>query len=51
MEAGNFNQNKAVVDVITSTTTYVQQPIIEQVYDEGLSQLAEFMFDNHGDKK
>ncbi|MFT7880570.1 MAG: hypothetical protein ABXS91_09290 [Sulfurimonas sp.] len=50
IEAGKFNQNTAIVDVMTTTTEYVKQPMIEYMYDEGFSKAAEFMFDDSGEK-
>jgi hypothetical protein len=50
IEAGKFNQNTTIVDVMTTTTEYVKQPMIEYMYDEGFSKAAEFMFDDSGEK-
>ncbi len=33
-EAGQFNANNFAVDVITTTTTYVNNPIVEYGYDQ-----------------
>ena len=45
MEAGQFDKNGLMIDVITNSTTYCDNPIGEQFYDEVFGILAPVFFD------
>ena len=48
-DAGTYNQDALIIDVLTTATTYVKNPVLDAIYDEVFVQGTDIMF-NTGNK-
>jgi len=45
LEAGTFQKEGLIIDTITTFTTYCENPIAEEIYDEVFTNSAPYLFD------